>query len=433
LIRNLQALRPAYRSALPGPWAALALFLLGASIRAVAVEAPEDLFRKFRPALFQVTVIDLPSSNRSGLGSGFPVADDLVATNFHVISQYLDAPTTTSIRLVADDDDEIPAQVVAVDAVNDLAILRVEQALPLVMSLASEPPAIGSRLLALGNPYDLGMSVTEGIFNGIKEGAFPTRIHYSGPVNPGMSGGPTVNPAGAVVGINVATARNSVGFLVPVAALRELLPRVATAPMDETAILAAIGAQLYATQQLLMDELMREPWPMETFGGASVPDKTASFISCWGHSDEDDDSGVNSVSRGCNSDQPLRISSRLSTGYVEYEFNHLHTNTLQPVRLYNLAQRHFGGARPGNEAGEEHVTNFHCVENHLQTGQPPGRQFRIHFCSRAYLDFRDLFDAFYVGVSTDKADEILFSHFTLSGFSQDNIQRFLERFIGSVQ
>ena len=137
-----------------------------------ASDLAQDVFQRYRPALFQVTVIDTPSSNRSGLGSGFAVAESLVATNFHVISQYLEAPETTEIQLVAADEEEIEADIVAIDAVNDLAILRVEQPLPALMTLASKPPEMGASLLALGNPYDLGMSVTEGIYIGIKDNAF---------------------------------------------------------------------------------------------------------------------------------------------------------------------------------------------------------------------------------------------------------------------
>src|SRR5260370_17484180 len=69
----------------------------------------------------------------------------------------------------------------------------------------------------MGNPLDLGFTIIEGTYNGLVERSYNDRVHFSGALNPGMSGGPTVNGEGLVVGINVATRRGGqlVSFLVP--------------------------------------------------------------------------------------------------------------------------------------------------------------------------------------------------------------------------
>ncbi|MEM8563891.1 MAG: S1C family serine protease [Pseudomonadota bacterium] len=405
---------------------------------AEAVEATETtptLFQTHQPALFQIKVIDVPSGNRSALGTGFAIDANLVATNYHVISQFLENPGNIDIHLVDENNEEHPVTVVAIDVIDDLALLYSEKDLSAQLQLADRSPNIGATIYALGNPYDLGMSVTEGIYNGVKEESFPRRVHYSGPVNSGMSGGPTVNSQGEVVGINVATAGNSVGFLVPVDSLQRLWASAELEALDDSQMIARIGEQLWATQNDLMGKLLQAPWPEESFGGALVPGKGAEFMSCWGGTSEEDDTGIDSIQRGCNSGQQVRIKRGFSSTYIEYEFAHMSSDKLGSFRLYNQASSAFAMSWPANRVREDDASNYHCVEDHIlsdaSTGVPT--RFKAIYCSRAYREVEGLFDAFYVGMTTDKSDEILFTHFTLSGFSEENIKRFLTRFLESIQ
>lgn len=76
-------------------------------------------------------------------------------------------------------------------------------------------PTQGSTIYSLGNPHDLGMIVVPGTYNGLKQNSLYQKIHFTGSVNSGMSGGPLVNEGGEAMGVNVATAGNQLGFLVP--------------------------------------------------------------------------------------------------------------------------------------------------------------------------------------------------------------------------
>ncbi|MEM8660115.1 MAG: serine protease [Pseudomonadota bacterium] len=402
---------------------------------ASASETTPTLFQTHQPALFQIKVIDVPSGNRSALGTGFAIDDNLVATNYHVISQFLENPGNIDIHLVDEHNEEHPVTVVAIDVIDDLALLYSDKELPAQLQLADDAPNIGATIYALGNPYDLGMSVTEGIYNGVKEESFPRRVHYSGPVNSGMSGGPTVNGAGQVVGINVATAGNSVGFLVPVDSLQRLWASADLEALDDEQMITRIGEQLLATQDDLMTKLLQAPWPEESFGGALVPGKGAEFMSCWGGTSEEDDTGIDSIRRGCNSGQQVRIKRGFSSTYIEYEFAHLSSDKLGSFRLYNQASGAFAMSYPANRVREDDASNYHCVEDHILADAAMGdpTRFKAIYCSRAYREVEGLYDAFYVGMTTDKSDEILFTHFTLSGFSEENIKRFLTRFLGSIQ
>jgi serine protease Do len=398
-------------------------------------ETSQDVFTAKREALYQIRVLDGPSGDRTSLGSGFAVSEHIVATNYHVISSYVKSPQRVQIELIDNLQRAHSVDIIAVDVVNDLALLRSAAALPQYLQLAQQEPAQGTVIYALGNPFDLGMSVTQGIYNGIKENSLPPRIHYSGPVNSGMSGGPSVNAAGEVVGINVATASNSVGFLVPVAQLAELLRHEWPQAMGKTEFAELMATQLLELTSTYMTELRSSDWSSEEFGGALVPGKLAPFFNCWGRSEEAEKTGVSIISRGCSNGQQVQVKNSLTTGFVEYEFAYLSTEMLSQTRLFNFAASRFRGAQPGNRAGSEDVGNFDCAEDHVEpgpVGAPSGRA-RVFFCTRAYQELEGLYDAFFVSFSVDREDRLLFSHFTLAGFSHDNTLEFLERFIRSLQ
>jgi hypothetical protein len=398
-------------------------------------ETSQDVFTAKRESLYQIRVLDKPSGDRTSLGSGFAVSEHVVATNYHVISSYVESPQRVQVELVDNRQASHNVDIIAVDVVNDLALLRSAAALPQHLQLAQHEPVQGTVIFALGNPFDLGMSVTRGIYNGIRENSLPPRIHYSGPVNSGMSGGPSVNAAGDVVGINVATASNSVGFLVPVAQLSALLRKDWPQAMDKPEFAKVMAGQLLDLQATYMDELRSSDWAVEEFGGALVLGKLAPFFNCWGRSEEPEQTGVTIISRGCSNGQQVQVKNSLTTGFIEYEFSYLSTGVLSQTRLFNFAASRFRGARPGNRAGSDDVGNFDCAEDHVETGPtdaPTGRA-RVFFCTRAYLELEGLYDAFFVSFSVDREDRVLFSHFTLAGFSRDNTLEFLERFLRSLK
>src|SRR6201999_2275505 len=86
----------------------------------------------------------------------------------------------------------------------------------------------GARVYSLGNPHDVGLSIVEGTYNGQLAETLFERIHFTGSLNPGMSGGPAIDRAGRVVGVNVASMGNQLSFLVPIRFARELLEKVHT-------------------------------------------------------------------------------------------------------------------------------------------------------------------------------------------------------------
>ena len=174
------------------------------------------VFRETAPAVVRIVVVrEDDGKKKQGLGSGFFVSPNgVLLTNYHVLR---DADAIAIQR------SEKPA--VGVEAIlgaapeQDLAALKAEGGpYPYLRLGDKQAPAVGAKVWAIGNPYGLSNTLSEGVVSGMRENrAGDPVIQTSASVNPGSSGGPLVNRDGKVVGI-VAGKRKSgdnVGFAIP--------------------------------------------------------------------------------------------------------------------------------------------------------------------------------------------------------------------------
>ncbi|KPF65973.1 serine protease [Bosea sp. AAP35] len=163
-----------------------------------------------------------PQQRRSqSAGSGFVIdASGIVVTNSHVIGDAND------ITVIFNNGLRLKAEVVGKDAKVDLAVLRVkhDKPLPAVKLGDSDKMRIGDPVMAIGNPFGLGGSVSSGIVSArnrdIQQGPYDTYIQTDAAINKGNSGGPLFNMAGEVIGINTAILSPTggsvgIGFAVP--------------------------------------------------------------------------------------------------------------------------------------------------------------------------------------------------------------------------
>lgn len=167
---------------------------------------------------------------RQGAGTGFVVdgTEGYVVTNAHVVQ----AADEVQVRL--QDDRIYTAQVVGRDPKLDLALLRLEGAsdLPAVTLGSSRSLRVGEQVLAVGNPFGLGHTVTMGIVSAkarsIGAGPYDNFIQTDASINPGNSGGPLFNLRGEVVGINTAirAGADGIGFAIPIDALKDIIPQL---------------------------------------------------------------------------------------------------------------------------------------------------------------------------------------------------------------
>ena len=154
-------------------------------------------------------------------GSGFLIdADGTVVTNNHVVKG------ATSVSVTLDDGTVLPARVIGRDARSDLAVLKVKAThkLPFINLGDSDAAQPGAWVVAVGNPFGLGGTVTAGIVSArgrdIGEGPYDSFIQIDAPINQGNSGGPLFTQDGKVVGVNSAIISPSggsvgIGFAIP--------------------------------------------------------------------------------------------------------------------------------------------------------------------------------------------------------------------------
>lgn len=155
------------------------------------------------------------------LGSGFVVtADGYIVTNNHVIDNAID------IKVTLDDGTEVPAKLIGTDPKSDLAVIKINAPKPLATIAWGDSDKLnaGDQILAIGNPFGIGTTVTAGIVSArgrdLHSGPYDDFIQIDAPINHGNSGGPLVDLEGKVVGINTAIYSPNggsvgVGFAIP--------------------------------------------------------------------------------------------------------------------------------------------------------------------------------------------------------------------------
>ncbi|MBL4763894.1 MAG: trypsin-like peptidase domain-containing protein [Colwellia sp.] len=402
-----------------------------------ATEQAEQLFNQLKPSLYQIKLIDKASGEKSSIGSGFQISKDgILATNYHVISSYALHPKKYRIEYLDSKGNTGLLALKSVDVINDLALVKREMDSissdnVTFFQLAQSAPHKGEKLFSLGNPHDLGMIVVPGTYNGLKKESFNQRIHFTGSINSGMSGGPVVNKQAEVVGINVATSGNSIGFLVPHDKLNSLYQAFLQAPPES--IEQQMAAQLTANQNKLMSAILNSPWQAKPLGKQGIiPIIDVPFIRCWGNSNADKaDALILTAVANCSLDENTYLSSRFYTGSMEIEFRYMQAKDIGANKFYHLYQQQIAHAGAGNRAGKDNVTQYQC---HHDLVMPNNQTInnKIIFCTRAYKKFPDLFDVLYLSASIDKNKQALVSHFTIAGVNQKNALAFTRKFMEAV-
>src|SRR5919197_206208 len=166
---------------------------------------------------------------RRSLGSGFIITKDgYIVTNNHVVENASD------IKVSLSDKEEFDAKVIGRDPKTDLALIKIEakKDLPTAPLGDSSKLRVGEWVIAIGNPFGLGHTVTAGIVSAkgriIGAGPYDDFIQTDAPINPGNSGGPLFNMQGEMVGINTAivSSGQGIGFAIPINIAKPLIPQL---------------------------------------------------------------------------------------------------------------------------------------------------------------------------------------------------------------
>jgi S1-C subfamily serine protease len=212
-------------------------------VKASDTELPlPDLFQKVEKSVVQITDSSEINVFESRLGSGFVYDDNgHIITNHHVVSG-----GGNRLDVTFPDGIVYRASLIGSDPSADIAVLYVEEApkeklLPLSLADSSKV-RVGERVAAIGNPFGLSGSLSNGIVSGVgrqipaeeEEGfTIPDIIQTDAPINPGNSGGPLLNMRGEVIGINSAIYSTTgqfagVGFAIPSNTIAQVMPSLIT-------------------------------------------------------------------------------------------------------------------------------------------------------------------------------------------------------------
>jgi serine protease Do len=207
------------------------------------------------------------------LGSGFFISDDgYVVTNNHVVDH------AKEVDVVTDGGKTYTAKVIGVDPKTDLALLKVtdnDNKFPFVELELKNDPRVGDWVLAVGNPYGLGGTVTAGIVSArgrdINNSTYNDFLQIDAPVNRGNSGGPTFDLSGRVIGVNTAIYSPSggsigIGFAIPADTVQRVVQQLKS---DGQVTRGYIGVQIQPVTQDIADSL-----GMKKASGALVADIT---------------------------------------------------------------------------------------------------------------------------------------------------------------
>ncbi len=208
------------------------------------VKSVEQIAEQIRPSIVNVTQVG--RDGPFGVGSGFVIGEDLIATNRHVIGEARRILVETSDGRSLD-----VIEVVANDARLDLAILRVAQkGLKTLVLGDSDAMRQGQPIVAMGNPAGLAFSVVEGVISEPSRDVEGTpMIQIAVPIERGNSGGPLVDRQGRVLGVlTLKSARTkNLGFAMPVNALKKLVERPNPIPMERWLTIGVLNPRVWTT------------------------------------------------------------------------------------------------------------------------------------------------------------------------------------------
>ena len=415
----------------------------GDALQAAQVEpsAAESIYAAAPPRLLQIRTLVADAGRQTSAGSGFLVTSDgLAITNYHVVSQVALEPKTYRLEYTAADGSHGDVTVLGVDLPNDLAIIRLDKHdAPFFtfdeMALAGDLPK-GERLYSMGNPLDLGFTIIEGTYNGLVEHSYSERVHFTGALNPGMSGGPTVTPDGRVVGINVATRRGGqlISFLVPVRFAAALLQRVREQKVAPD-LHDEIARQLTNWRSELYKALGDAGFRSTALGPYSAPETMAPWFNCWASTNAGETpaprASINSTN--CTSDTGLFVATDLNVGTIRIDHSYAKTIDLNQFQfatvLTQLSQPRLVGGGPFRKW----YTPERCHEDFVSAAAPDHPPLRAIWCARAYREFEGLYDVVLVAVTQDHGSEALVSRLGLQAVGYDDAIALGGRFLEAVK
>ncbi len=347
----------------------------------------ERVYDLAKPRILQIRTLLQSAGRQSSLGSGFLVAaDGLAVTNYHVVSQYALDPKTYRLEYLAPD---------------------------------------GAKF-----------TIIEGTYNGLVDKSYDERIHFSGAINPGMSGGPVAGSDGRIVGVNVAKRLDGeqVGFLVPARFAAELIERARKGPalaVDKAK--EEVGRQLDGWQAAFYEALKKEGFRTASYGPYRGLESAAPWVTCWASTNSDQipkpRTAVNTTR--CSSATGIFVSDRILTGRVDLSYAYYKAIDLNAFQFAKeLSQRSAGPSY--DSRGGKRLTEQQCRDDFVTTAGAQRPPIRATWCMRAYREFEGLYNVTLLVLTQDRNREALLAQLTMQGVSHANAVALGRRFLEAI-
>jgi serine protease Do len=408
------------------------LIVAGQLLQPVLALESKAIYQMHEDNVFQIRVLNRETGKKSGIGSGFIVGNGRqVATNFHVISQIITEPDRFYISYLSKNGRSGPLKLLGLDIAHDLALLGSESSLGQANKTSELPPK-GSTIFAMGNPLDLGLTIAVGTNGGILNQTDDSRILFSGSLNPGMSGGPTYNDAGEVIGINVATARNAISFIVPSHYLNRLIERVNKAPLTaDQNLKTEVTQQLIKYENNYLKGILAADWPKVQLRQVSLPGAISPTVRCWDNSQKLADKLLyKRFQISCaNQNQVYLDSQNKFVGSLNYHYFWLESDELNTLQFYSLYQK-LNETKIGSRVLPEVVSNFNCKNWFVDVSR---QTFKTSLCRREYVQYEGLSDILFTAALTGHENTGLFVRLTMTGIDYDASLPLIQKFMESIE
>ena len=390
------------------------------------------VYEQARSQLVQIRTVLKGRASQTSVGSGFFVSrEGHIVTNFHVVAEAALKPERHDLVYVTADGREAPLQILQLDVLHDLALLKAGDADgrsfdALAFRTDAQPLSQGERIYSLGNPLDVGFAVTEGTYNGLVKRSFYPQIFFGGALSGGMSGGPALDGQGHVIGINVARRVDGeqVSFLVPASFAATLLARGRDAAPTRAAAYPIVTAQLMQHQAALTERFIKQGWKSATHPRYHVPVPSDEFMRCWGSSDPSRTGGLDVERSNCVMDTRIFVGD-YNTGAISVRHESYDGAKLGTLRF---AARHAQAFRNEDftRLRSEYQTKPQCHEDFVDRS---GLPLRAVVCLRAYKKLPELYDVSVLVATLDQTQAGVQGRFDAQGLSFANAQKLAKHYL----
>ncbi|MFT5220947.1 MAG: serine protease Do [Planctomycetota bacterium] len=411
---------------------ALTVFIFAIWVNPARALESKEIYQLNETSIFQIRVLNRETGKKSSIGSGFVVGDGFrVATNFHVISQIILEPDLYYITYLDKNGDEGELTLLAMDVSRDLALLQSDKKLGEPAQMSELPPR-GAPVFAMGNPLDLGLTMAVGTNGGILNQTDDSRILFSGNLNPGMSGGPTFDQQGRVIGINVATSRNAISFIVPSSYLIRLLEKP-----DSELINGLQDLRSNVTKQVLdyennyIAELQAQDWKQLSLRNFTLPGVISPTVRCWDNSAKLGASAEYKrfQIRCSNKNHIFLDSDNKFVGRLIYEYYWLESEDLNSVQFHNLYQS-LNKDQINSKLDRDVVSNYNCKTWFITVSS---EEFKSNLCRREYVEYEGLSDVLFTAALTGKARQGFFITLIMTGVDYQSSLPLIQKFLNNIE